>query len=107
MADRYSGDPRRVAACLAACSGIDTRVLERIAANIREDVGFASLTVAEITRERDELLAALRRIRARAELPGAATGTDAVFCFIEAEKALSGNEIDFVTKIDGLESGDK
>lgn len=107
MADRYKGDPRRVAACLAACSGIDTRVLERVAANIRDDVGFASLAVAELTRERDELLAALRRIRARAELPGAATGTDAVFCFLEAEKALSGNETNFVTKCDVPESGDK
>ena len=46
--------------------------------------------VQRVIAENTFLQSALQRIRDRANNPGKATGEDAVFCFMEAERALHG-----------------
>lgn len=59
---------RRVVACVNACEGIETDRLEKfLGAETQRSIIRMSGSLAEITRQRDELLAALERLSFAAE----------------------------------------
>lgn len=55
---------RRIVACVNACKGIGTETLERYNEEHKPENGFGLHREAELISQRDELLAALKRISA-------------------------------------------